>query len=156
MGVPVLGSVIDIYSSLNSDDVNGIVSDGGINSYGDIVKAIAAGASAVMMGKMFAGHDECDNSYLNGINNFRGLASESIQKEMIENNVMDIRNLYVEGISGSVASKGGIENTLTGIRNSIQSGMSYNGSNDIKHFQKTSRFIKVSSKSLLESNTRLN
>lgn len=155
-GVPVLGSVIDIYSKLNGDDVNGIISDGGINSYGDIVKAIAAGANAVMMGKMFAGHNECDNSFSNGQNNFRGLASESIQKEMIENNLMSARSLYVEGISGSVPSKGGIENTLSGIRNSIQSGLSYNGSININHFQKTSRYIRVSNQSILESNTRLN
>jgi IMP dehydrogenase/GMP reductase len=70
-GVPVLSSVMDTYENTNKSEVNGIISDGGIKNNGDVAKALAAGASAVMMGSFFSGHDETEikmvGMYLEGL-----------------------------------------------------------------------------------------
>lgn len=144
-GPPVLSSIMDIYEKVKSDSVNGIVADGGIKNYGDIVKAFAAGASAVMMGSMFAGHKECDGEP--GM--FRGLASEGIQKNMC------IENPYNEGEEGRVSIKGSVLNTLSDMKNSISSGCSYGGVNNLSDLAKDAEFIKVSNASLKESYHRL-
>lgn len=144
-GVPVFSSIVDIYQNVKDDSVNGIIADGGIKNNGDIVKAFAAGASAVMMGSMFAGHDECDGE--SGA--FRGLASEGIQKKM------GIKNPYTEGEEGKVPAKGNVLNTLNSIKNSISSGCSYGGVKNLSDLAKHAKFIKVSSASLKESYHRL-
>lgn len=144
-GVPSLSSIIDIYKRVKDDSVNGIVADGGIKNNGDIVKAFAAGASAVMMGSMFAGHKECGGEP--GM--FRGLASESLQAEM------GVKNPYTEGEEGKVSIKGSVMDTLNNIKNSISSGCSYGGVKHLSDLAKEAEFIKVSSASLKESYHRL-
>ena len=148
-GVPVLSSIMDIYSKVEDDDINGIISDGGIKQNGDLVKAIAAGASAVMMGSMFAGHDECDG------NDFRGLASFATQKDNPEFEVPEGEVPHIEGVSGTVSSKGPVRNTILGMKNNLQSGISYSGEDNVRSFQDNVKFIKVSSSSLLESGSRI-
>jgi IMP dehydrogenase len=144
-GVPLLTSIIDIYENVKNDEVNGIVADGGIKNNGDIVKAFAAGASAVMMGSMFAGHDECDGDP----GSFRGLASEEIQVKM------GIKNPYAEGKSGRVINKGSVMKTIRNMQNSINSGCSYGGVLNLSDLSKNANFIKVSQASLTESWHRL-
>lgn len=144
-GVPLLSSIMEIYENVKNDEINGIVADGGIKNNGDIVKAFAAGASSVMMGSMFAGHDECDGDP----NSFRGLASEAIQIKM------NIKNPYAEGMSGKVSSKGSISNTLRNMQNSINSGCSYGGVLNLSDLAKNAKFIRVSQASLKESWHRL-
>jgi IMP dehydrogenase len=153
-GVPVLGSLMDIYENISSDEVNGIISDGGIKNTGDIVKALAAGASAVMIGTMFAGHDECEGRDENGFL-FRGIASQSSQESSVYGLVPEKEINHVEGVSGYIASKGKIENTINSIRYNIKSGLSYCGSKNLDVFKKESTFIKVSFASLQESNSRI-
>lgn len=148
-GVPVLSSIIDIYKNLNQDEVNGIISDGAIKQTGDIVKALAAGASAVMMGSMFAGHIECES------NDFRGIASLSLQLDNLNNKPEVTSQLHIEGVHGKVESKGSVEDTLNQMINNIRSGMSYCGASDLKVFRKTCKFIQVSSQSIQESATRV-
>jgi IMP dehydrogenase len=148
-GVPVLASIMDIYSHVEDDMINGIISDGGIKQNGDIVKAIAAGASAVMMGSMFAGHEECD------ANKFRGLASLEAQLDRPEFAIPDGELYHIEGVSGSVNNKGKVNQTILGMRNGLQSGISYSGEDNIRSFQDKVTFIKVSRNSLLESNSRI-
>ncbi len=144
-GVPVLSSILDIYKKVKDDSVNGIIADGGIKNNGDILKAFAAGASAVMIGSMFAGHKECDGEP----GSFRGLASKGIQKKM------GILNPYTEGEEGKVSVKESIVDTLSNIKNSISSGCSYGGVNNLSDLAKEAEFIKVSSASLTESYHRL-
>ena len=144
-GVPALASIIDIYKRVKDDSVNGIVADGGIKNNGDIVKAFAAGASAVMMGSIFAGHIECDGEP----GAFRGLASENLQIDM------GIKNPYKEGEEGKVSIKGSVVETLSKIKNSISSGCSYGGVKHLSDLAKEAEFIKVSSASLKESYHRL-
>ena len=144
-GVPVLTSIMDIYENVKGDEVNGIVADGGIKNNGDIVKAFAAGASAVMMGSMFAGHDECDGEP----GSFRGLASEEIQIKM------GVKNPYAEGKSGKVSNKGSVMKTIKNMQNSINSGCSYGGVLSLSDLAKNAKFIRVSQASLKESGHRL-
>ena len=148
-GVPVLGSVMDIYDQIKDDPINGLISDGGIKQNGDIVKAIAAGASAVMMGGMFAGHDECTS------NKLRGLASLETQLERPEVFIPEGEVPHIEGVSGTVRSRGPVNDTVIGMKNNLQSGLAYSGEDNIRDFQKNAMFIKVSSSSLLESGSRV-
>jgi len=147
-GIPVLASIMDIYKNVEDDLINGIIADGGVKQNGDIVKAIAAGAKAVMMGSMFAGHDECDG------NNFRGLASLEIQLDSA-NYLSNNEPPHIEGVSGIVSNKGKIRNTILGMKNNLQSGIAYSGEDNIRSFQDNVKFIKVSSSSLLESGSRI-
>lgn len=148
-GVPVLGSIMDIYNEIKDDPINGLISDGGIKQNGDIVKAIAAGASAVMMGGMFAGHNECNG------NKLRGLASLETQLERPEVFIPEGEVPHIEGVSGTVRSRGPVNDTVIGMKNNLQSGLAYSGEDNIRDFQKNAMFIKVSSSSLLESGSRV-
>lgn len=153
-GVPVLGSIMDVYKNIKDDPINGIISDGGIKENGDIVKALAAGASAVMMGSRFAGHDECEKQN-DGKFLFRGLASESIKLSLINGEMPDQELHHIEGVSGYVNGKGKVRYTLGLISDNLRSGMSYCGSQDLESFKKDCKFIVVSSESLKESRSRI-
>ena len=153
-GVPVLGSVMDVYDNYKNDKVNGIISDGGVKNTGDIVKALAAGASAVMIGSMFAGHDECEGQDENGFL-FRGIASQSSQESDIYGCIPENKINHVEGDAGYVKGKGKIDNTLNSILYNIKSGLSYCGSENLESFKKECTFINVSSASFQESKSRI-
>lgn len=146
-GVPVLSSIMSIYEKVKDDEINGLIADGGIKETGDIVKALAAGASAVMMGTFFAGHDECDGN----AGEFRGLASKEL------NNEVDPDNKYphVEGVSGTVKLKGPILSTLLDIQNNIRSACSYSGILDINDLPKKTTYIVISALSMNESSSRI-
>ena len=153
-GVPVLSSIMDIYEHIKDDPINGLVSDGGIKQNGDIVKALAAGASAVMMGTLFAGHEECDGK-VDGKFLFRGLASASIQIDPAGGTLPELSSFHVEGVHGYIENKGSVHNTINQMINNTKSGFSYCGSENLKSFQNDCKFIKVSSQSLKESNSRI-
>lgn len=145
-GVPVLSSIIDIFKQIKDDEINGIISDGGIKDTGDIVKALGAGASAVMMGSMFAGHRECDSK------KFRGISSQSTQLNMSDGTK---KPLHVEGAEGTLWDKGPVENTLNMIVNNLKSGLSYSGAGNLVDFRKNCKYILVSAMSMAESRPRL-
>ncbi len=145
-GAPVLGSVMDIYSIVEDDEVNGIIADGGIKNNGDIVKALAAGASMVMMGSMFAGYNESGDI-------FRGLASEDMQIENYQ--IEDLAKMHIEGVSGKVADKGPARIGISRMINSVKSGVSYVGAENLEQFRDRVKFIRVSEASLLESKSRI-
>jgi IMP dehydrogenase/GMP reductase len=152
-GVPVLSSVIDTYENIDKSKVNGIISDGGIKNNGDVAKALAAGASAVMMGSFFSGHDECDTDK-DGRHVFRGSASIEVQKDNNPDLIKDLSNVYVEGVSTFVKSKGPIEYSLTMLLNNVKSALSYSGSENLLEFREKTTYIEVSSMSNLESGHR--
>lgn len=151
-GQPVLSSVIDIYERVKESSINGIISDGGIKNNGDAVKALAAGASAIMMGNFFAGHEECDRDG-NGNLAFRGLASRGIQT--MDGAVVPAERLHVEGAEAILTSKGSVKDSIQQLINNIKSGMSYCGAENLDYLRKESRFIKVSPQSALESSSRI-
>ena len=152
-GVPVLSSVMDVYENINNFEVNGIISDGGIKNNGDVAKALAAGASAVMMGSFFSGHDECDTDK-DGKHVFRGSASIEVQRDNNPDLVKDLKNVYVEGVSGFVSPKGPVEYSLNMLLNNVKSALSYSGSENLLDFRQNATYIEVSSMSSLESGHR--
>jgi IMP dehydrogenase len=152
-GVPVLSSVIDIYNKINKNEINGLISDGAIKNNGDIVKALAAGASAVMMGSMFSGHEECIKSE-NGSFIFRGLASNEIQIETSGGNPED-KVFHIEGVQGVVNNKGKVIDTLTQMEYNVKSGLSYCGSTNLSLLKTNAKFIIVSEACIAESRSRV-
>jgi IMP dehydrogenase len=147
-GVPTLSSIMNIYDHVKNDEVNGIIADGGIKNSGDIVKALAAGASATMLGSMLAGHDECDS--IDGKYYLSGLASKEYINKQTSNKIISI-----EGVTGEVPSKGPALEGIYNILNNVRSAFTYSGAGTIKELQDIIEYVEVSPQSLKESGNRV-
>lgn len=137
-GVPNVTSLIDSSSPYGvSDDVI-LIADGGIRSSGDIVKALAVGADMVMLGSMLAGTDESPGEKIiedgKEYKAFRGMASKEAQ------NSWRGKVSVAEGVSSRVPVKGPVDNILTDLKKGIQSGFSYSGARNMKHFKRVVEF----------------
>lgn len=141
-GIPTLASIIDI-SERREDGDAAIIADGGIRNSGDAVKAFAAGAHAVMLGSLLAGHDESpgETHYDNNGNaiskEFRGMASADAQRSRGNISV-------VEGVSTLIPYKGSVLNTLETFKNGIKSGVSYSGLDKLSDLSVESMYVEVS------------
>lgn len=150
-GIPTLASIMDIAKSRRLREEQNrpfarIIADGGIKSTGDMVKAFAAGADAVMLGSMLAGHDECPGGTdEQGRKSFRGMASAAAQDAAGARSV-------VEGIATTVNSRGSVQHTLESIRGGLGSGCSYSGVNALRELRGNAFFVRVGTGSLAESN----
>jgi len=150
-GVPTLQSIIDIYEKTkHTKRKTAIIADGGIRNSGDMVKAFAAGADAVMVGSMFAGTDESPGEIITNINNekvkvFRGMASAAAQKDAAG------KVSVSEGISTTVPYKGSVLSIINDIRGGLGSGCSYSGAENLAELAEIAEFVVVSSASLHES-----
>jgi IMP dehydrogenase len=147
-GIPTLSSIINVREAKVKFNLNaGIVADGGIRNTGDMVKAFAAGADAVMLGSMLAGTDESPgNVYFEGdkkFKSFRGMASKEANKDK------DIA--VAEGISTRIPHKGSVKNIIKDIRGGLGSGCSYSGVDFLHDLYKESMYIRVSPLSVKES-----
>lgn len=147
-GIPTLASIIEIKKYKEAFGIStGIIADGGIRNTGDMIKAFAAGADAVMLGSMLAGTEESPGALeinKDGMfKTFRGMAS----KEANEGKDIPI----AEGVSTKVAFKGSVNNILNDIRGGLGSGCSYSGVSSLKDLYKESMYVKVSSLSNKES-----
>ncbi len=120
-----------------------VIADGGVKHPADVAKAIAAGATIVMMGSQFAGTDETPGDYtLKGMKVARGQASSEYMKDSgIETS--EFRS--AEGISVEVAPRGPVKNVVDELMGGLRSAMSYAGAQNIKEFQKKAQFVYVSS-----------
>jgi IMP dehydrogenase len=155
-GFPQLSAILladkarkDYLSSHNKSDSKFIIADGGIKYYGDVTKAIAAGADAVMMGSMFAGCKETPgpvwrNEKEEMIKTFRGMASVNAQSDF------GIEDINEEGVSLSVKYRGSVEHILNRLSKGLRSGLSYSGARNIKKLQEVHEFVKVSQNSVIE------
>jgi IMP dehydrogenase len=122
-----------------------IVADGGIRSTGDMVKAFAAGADAVMVGSMLAGTNETPGEVYGGRKHFRGMASREAQLDW-RGNVGG-----AEGISTTVRAAGPVRGVLDTIVSGISSGCSYSGVNKLSELSGVAEYAKVSPASLAET-----
>ena len=159
-GVPQLTAVIDCAKVGKDNDIP-IISDGGTRNSGDATKALAAGASSVMIGSMLGGTDESPGSLLtkNGkrFKVYRGMASLAASlgrksKEMGYVSLEDDLNDYIaEGVEAMVPYKGSITDILKQLTGGIRSGLSYCGAHSIPQMQENAEFIKMSHAGFAES-----
>ena len=159
-GVPQLTAVMDCAEIGKQYDIP-IISDGGTRTSGDATKALAAGASAVMLGGMLGGTDESPGSTItkNGkrYKFYSGMASLGAarrrkSKETTQSDADDDLNDYVaEGVEAMVPYKGTVLDILVQITGGIRSGLSYCVGHDIKQMQNNAEFIKMSRAGFAES-----
>ena len=157
VGVPQLSAIMDVAQALKGRLP--IIADGGIRFTGDIVKAIAAGASTVMMGGMFAGVEESPGETIifegRQFKAYRGMGSlEAMQKgskdRYFQDMEDDIKKLVPEGISGRVPFKGHLAEVMYQLIGGLRAGMGYCGAKDIKALQ-AAKFIKITAAGVKES-----
>lgn len=151
-GMPTLQSIIDC-KDRNRDyyksEIHSIVADGGIRNTGDMVKAFASGANAVMLGSLLAGYDESPGKIvmdmLRPVKEFRGMASKEAQEDWLGGVSVS------EGISTFVPYKGKLEEFLKSIIGGIGSGCSYSGVEKLSELYENSIYTEVSNNTLHES-----
>ena len=156
VGVPQLTAVMDCAEVGRKYGIP-VIADGGLKYSGDIVKALAAGASVAMMGSLFAGCEEAPGeleiyqgrSYkvYRGMGSLAAMACGSKDRYFQEG----AKKLVPEGVEGRVAYKGLVEDTIFQLMGGLRSGMGYCGAPTIPLLQETGKFIKMSSAALRES-----
>ena len=158
IGVPQLTAVYNVSEALKGSGIP-VIADGGIRYTGDIVKAIAAGASSIMAGSLFAGVNESpgDTIIFEGrkYKTYRGMGSlEAMQKgskdRYFQDMEDDIRKLVPEGIVGRVPYKGSLSEVVYQMVGGLRAGMGYTGSKTIEDLHNT-RFIKITASGMRES-----
>lgn len=160
-GVPQLTALFDVCSIANSKGVP-VIADGGIKMSGDIVKAIAAGASSIMSGSLFAGTNEAPTPILekNGrkYKRYMGSASyknnENMKMRKDGKPVKQSLDVFVEGVSKLVDYKGSVEEVISNLSKGIMSGVSYCGCKNLSDISKNVEFIEITNNSWAESLTR--
>ena len=159
VGVPQLTAIYDA-ASVARQYGKAIIADGGIKYSGDIVKALAAGGHAVMLGSMLAGTDESPGEFeiFQGrrFKTYRGMGSlgameKGSKDRYFQGSVNEANKLVPEGIEGRVAYKGSVEDTVFQLMGGLRSGMGYCGAPTIEDLKQTGKFVKISSASLKES-----
>lgn len=160
-GVPQLTAVLDSVKVARDHGVP-VISDGGVRNSGDMTKALAAGASAVMIGSLFGGTDESPGKTMvkNGkkFKMYRGMASfyaslgRKYREEGPEVADSDDLNDYVpEGVEAMVPYKGSVVEIVRQLAGGLRSGLSYCGAKTIPEMQKNAEFVKMTSAGFIES-----
>ena len=159
-GVPQLTAVMDC-AQIGSEHGVPIISDGGTRTSGDATKALAAGASSVMIGSMLGGTDESPGTVLtkNGkrFKVYRGMASlaASIGRKSKETGSIsledDLNDYVAEGVEAMVPYKGTVTDILKQLTGGVRSGLSYCGAHTIPQMQQNAEFIKMSGAGFAES-----
>ena len=158
VGVPQLTAIMDVYEVTKKHNIP-LIADGGIRYSGDIVKAMVAGASSVMLGSIIAGVEEAPGETIifesRKYKTYRGMGSiDAMQKgskdRYFQENENDMNKLVPEGIVGRVAFKGSLSEVLHQMVGGLKAGMGYAGSKDINILQKAT-FIKITQAGVIES-----
>ena len=156
IGVPQVTAVMDCAEAAAEYGVP-VIADGGIKYSGDIVKALAAGASVCMMGSMFAGTEESPGEIVlyrgRSYKTYRGMGSIAAMEHGSKDRYFQDGNkkLVPEGVEGMVAYKGKAEDITYQMIGGLKSGMGYCGAPNIKTLQETAQFVKITAASLKES-----
>ena len=156
IGVPQITAIYDCATVARQYGVP-IIADGGIRYSGDIVKALAAGADAVMLGSLFAGTEEApgESEIYQGrrFKVYRGMGSIGAMQQGSKDRYFqeDAQKLVPEGIEGRVPYKGPLADTVYQLIGGIRSGMGYCGAATLKDLKENSRFIRITGASLRES-----
>jgi IMP dehydrogenase len=157
VGIPQVTAIIDVVAALKESNVK-VIADGGIRYSGDIAKAIAVGADAVMLGSLLAGTDEAPGDIVivegERFKSYRGMGSmgaisESADRYFQHNTQRS--KLVPEGIEGRVSYKGPASDVLNQLTGGLRSAMGYLGCKDIKELQQHAEFTQITSASMKES-----
>ena len=156
VGVPQLSAVAEVAEVARKKGV-AVIADGGIRTSGDIAKALAAGATAVMCGNMFAGTDETPGQVIekNGkkFKEYRGMGSKAVIKSAsgAERYFTHGRKAVPEGVEALVEYKGSVAEIIASLASGLQVGMGYVGARDLDEFHKKAQFIRITQASMAES-----
>lgn len=156
IGVPQVTAIMDCAEVGHKYNIP-VIADGGIKFSGDVVKALASGASVCMMGSLFAGTEESPGETIlyrgRSYKSYRGMGSigamEKGSKDRYFQN--DAKKLVPEGVEGMVAYKGKVEDIIFQMLGGLRAGMGYCGSETIKDLMDNAQFVKISAASLKES-----
>ena len=158
VGVPQLTAVYDA-ASVAHEYGKTIIADGGIKYSGDIVKALAGGGNAVMLGSMLAGTDEAPGDFEiyqgRRFKTYRGMGSLAAMSHgssdrYFQSGVNEANKLVPEGIEGRVAAKGAVGDVIYQLLGGLRSGMGYVGAHNLKELQ-DAQFVQISNAGLRES-----
>ena len=159
IGVPQLSAVLNTKNGIKKKDIK-IISDGGIKYSGDLAKAFAAGADAVMIGSLFAGTDEAPGRLIkkNGklFKSFRGMGSVGAMNKGSADRYFQLKqkdaSKYVpEGVEGLSKYKGKVDSVIYKLIGGLRSSMGYLGSKQIKYLRKKPQFVKITKAGFYES-----
>ena len=158
-GIPQITAIMETAAALKKLNIP-LIADGGIRYTGDMVKALAAGASTVMMGGVFAGVEESpgDTIIYEGrkFKQYRGMGSLGAMSQgsgdrYFQDVEDDIKKLVPEGIEGRVAFKGSLSEVVVQYVGGLRAGMGYCGAKDINALQDDAQFIKITNAGMKES-----
>ncbi|MCO5129028.1 MAG: IMP dehydrogenase [Xanthobacteraceae bacterium] len=159
VGVPQLTAIMDAVEAAQKADIP-VIADGGIKFSGDLAKAIAAGADAVMVGSLLAGTDETPGEVFlwqgRSYKAYRGMGSVGAMARgsadrYFQQDIKDTLKLVPEGIEGQVAYKGPVANVMHQMAGGLRAAMGYVGARDIAEFHDKARFVRITSAGLRES-----
>jgi len=159
IGVPQLSAILDCQPICAEAGIP-FIADGGIKYSGDVVKALAAGASTVMLGSLFAGTDETPGERIlyqgRSYKVYRGMGSLGAmvlgsKDRYGQGGIDDLGKLVPEGIEGQVPYRGSLSSNIYQIIGGLRAGMGYVGSKDLKELREKAQFIQITSASLQES-----
>lgn len=159
VGVPQITAVQNVAEALAGTDVP-LIADGGIRYSGDIAKAIAAGAHAVMLGGLLAGTDEAPGEIElyqgRSFKAYRGMGSlgamqQGSKDRYFQDNEANVEKLVPEGIEGRVPYKGSVLHVLHQLMGGLRSAMGYLGAPDIEHFRANATFVEITAAGMKES-----
>ena len=159
IGVPQITAVSDVKKRMQNKKIK-IISDGGIKFSGDLVKGLAAGADAIMMGSIFAGTKESPGKKFKYKDKFykayRGMGSigamsAGSSNRYFQKNHKDKSKFVPEGVEAKVSYKGSVDEILYQLQGGLRSSMGYIGAKMIKEIQKKARFVKITKAGFYES-----
>ena len=159
IGVPQISAVMDVKKALKKKNVK-IISDGGIKFSGDIAKALAAGADAIMMGSIFAGTDESPGKKFKykgklykqyrGMGSIGAMSSGSANR-YFQKNFKDKSKFVPEGVEGRVIFKGSVSKIIYQLKGGLRSSMGYIGAKNLSQIIKNAEFVKITKAGFYES-----
>ena len=159
VGVPQISAIMEVKKALNKKKIK-IISDGGIKFSGDIAKALAAGADAIMMGSIFAGTEESPGKKFkfNGkiYKQYRGMGSIGAMSagsanRYFQKKFKDKSKFVPEGVEGRVEYKGKVSNIIYQLQGGLRSSMGYIGAKNLEEINKKAKFIKITKAGFYES-----
>jgi IMP dehydrogenase len=159
VGVPQLSAIMDAAREAAKSGVP-VIADGGLRTSGDIAKALAAGASSVMVGSLLAGTAEAPGETFlyqgRAYKAYRGMGSVGAMARgsadrYFQQDIKDQLKLVPEGIEGQVPYKGPVKDVIHQLVGGVKAAMGYTGSHTIEDLQKRARFVRITNAGLRES-----